>query len=464
MNAQRPPWPRPRQLTRRDWLRIAGGVGLAGPVATLLGERRADAALQAPKRVIFFYYPDGVPAESQAGEPSAWHPKGSTQSFTLPPLLAPLQPWTSKCVFFRNLSLGSVDSGSHPGGAKKLLTGVDGGGGQSVDQFLAQTIGKAAPFHHLYLGVQATANNASGDKFISYWAPGQTATPIDDPTQAFALLFGKQAAGAGGPGGAPKADPLDIAVVDNALLEVKALQQQLGPIDKQRLDAHLAALEEVETRLKKPPIVNPSGGACAKPTLDTSAFGQNQLNDPSKFPAILNAQMDLAVLALSCDLTRVVTLQCSSHTSELIMSRFAGTKMYQPNFDMRSHQASHYGAKHDLAKAEYQHFVWQRAWFLEQYAALLQRLAAVPEGEGTMLDHTLVLLCTEVCDGNTHLHDDMPLVLAGGNAAIPGGRLLDLGWRRHGDLLAGICHALGQKVAGYGQQSSGPLPGLLAGS
>lgn len=129
---------------------------------------------------------------------------------------------------------------------------------------------------------------------------------------------------------------------------------------------------------------------------------------------------------------------------------------------MRSHQASHYGAKHDPMKKEFQHFVWQRTWFVEQFAKLLAKLAARPEGNGTMLDHTVLLLCTEVSDGNTHLHHDMPMVVAGGaGGAIPGGRLLQFDNHRHGDLLAGLCHAMGEKVAGYGQQSSGPLPGLL---
>ena len=454
-----------RPLTRRDWLKIAGGVGLAAPVATMLGQRPAHAATGTVKRVIFFYYPDGVPGPSQSGDKSAWHPEGSETAFSLPDVLQPLQPWKSQCVFFRGLSLGSTDAGSHPGGAKKLLTGVDGGNGISVDQHLGNTVGKGSAFHHLYLGAQATTNNASGDKFISYWAPGQTATPIDDPSQAFKLLFGKPlppSSGGGTPG--PSVDPVDLAVLDNAIGEIKALQAKLGSAEKQRLDAHLSALQEVETRLKQPPKASPQPGvACAQPTLDTAGFGQNQLHDPAKFPAILHAQMDVAVLALACDLTRVVTLQCSSHTSELIMSRFAGSKMYDPNYDMRSHQASHYGAKQDLSKLEYKHYVWQRQWFAEQLGGLLGKLAAVAEGDGTMLDHTLVLCCTEVCDGNTHLHDDMPLILAGGSTVVQGGRLLSYGYRRHGDLLASVCHALGEKVGGWGQGSTGPLPGLLKG-
>jgi hypothetical protein len=137
--------------------------------------------------------------------------------------------------------------------------------------------------------------------------------------------------------------------------------------------------------------------------------------------------------------------------------------MYDPLFDMRSHQASHYGASHDLAKREYLAYVRQATWWTEQFAYLLAQLAARPEGDGTMLDYSLVLACTEVCDGNTHGHDDMPFILAGGGGGkIRTGRLLDVGYRRHGDLFVAIANAMGDPLTGFGDASSGALPGLLA--
>lgn len=76
-----------------------------------------------------------------------------------------------------------------------------------------------------------------------------------------------------------------------------------------------------------------------------------------------------------------------------------------------------------------------------------------------MLDHTLVLMCSEVSDGNTHLHDDMPFALAGG--PIRGGRTIDVGYRRHGDLFATIGAALSAPFNRFGQESSGPIDGVL---
>jgi hypothetical protein len=162
-------------------------------------------------------------------------------------------------------------------------------------------------------------------------------------------------------------------------------------------------------------------------------------------------------------MTRIGVIQSSYHTSELIMSRFMSTQMYDPSFDMRSHQASHYGASHDLTHREYRAFAQQVKWWVEQYAYLLAQLAARPEGQGTMLDESLVLLCSEIADGNTHLHDDMPFVLAGGGSGtIQTGRTMDVGYRRHGDLFVALAQAMGDGISSFGDASSGPLPGLLA--
>ena len=143
------------------------------------------------------------------------------------------------------------------------------------------------------------------------------------------------------------------------------------------------------------------------------------------------------------------------------MSRFAGTAMYDPSFDMRSHQASHYGASH--SGQLYDAYALQVQWWAQQFGYLLDRLASTPEGDGTMLDATICVSCTEVCDGNTHGHDNLPFVLAGrAGGRISTGRLLDVGYRRHGDLFLSIAEAMGQPTSAFGDASSGPIPGLVS--
>jgi hypothetical protein len=411
---------------------------------------RAHASPGRAKRLIIFYFPDGVAGASQNGEPSLW-----TQS----DLLAPLQPYQDKCVFFRGLSMGPTDSGSHPGGAKKLLTATDGGNGISIDQRLASTVGASDPFRLLYLGAQANVNNASGDKHISYVAPGFTTPPEDSPVSAFNRVFGNAGTTTGGSGDPRSARRL--SVLDNAKAELEALEAKLGHTEKTKLDLHLEAVREIEMRIGA--LGGEPAASCTSPSIDAAGLDASTLYAPERFPQILRAQIDVMVQAMACGLTRVGVIQGSHHTSELIMSRFMNTQLYDPGFDMRSHQASHYGAAHDLAHREYKAFVLQVRWWVEQFAYLLSQLAARPEGQGTMLDESLVLLCSEISDGNTHLHDDMPFVLAGGGGgAIRTGQTMNVGYRRHGDLLVAIANAMGDGLTSFGDASSGPLPGLMA--
>jgi hypothetical protein len=460
-------------VSRRQILHLLGRSALFLPFLSLLRPRPAGAAGVA-KRAIFFYFPDGVAGPSQEGDPSLWHAQGSETDFTLPAQLEPLTAHKGDCVFLNGLSMGPTDSGSHPGGAKKLLTAFDGGNGESIDQMLARTAGAQAPFRHVYLGAAANANNASGDKHISYPSPGQSITPEDNPRQAFEFLFGKGgsggssgAAGAGGAAGSAASgpDPVEVSVIDGLLDDMKELQGKLGDTEKSKLALHFESLRQAEKRIKSagtPPVGAPP--SCGSPSLDTAGFTDEQLGDPASFPAILRAQIDLMVLAMQCGLTQVGTIQASIHTSELIMSRFVGSEMYDPSFDMRSHQASHYGAAHDPQKREFTDFVKQGRWWVSQFAYLLDQLKSRPEDGGTMLDNSVVLLCTEVCDGNTHLHDNMPFVLAGGaGGAIKTGRLLSYDGLRHGGLHASIARSMGQMIGSFGDTPQGPLPGLLSG-
>jgi hypothetical protein len=433
-------------ISRRRLLQLGGAAAVSLPLARL----RAHASPGRAKRLIIFYFPDGIAGASQNGEPSLWTPSD---------LLAPLQPYQDKCVFFRGLSMGSTDSGSHPGGAKKLLTATDGGNSISIDQRLASTVGANDPFRLLYLGAQANVNNASGDKHISYVAPGFTTPPEDSPVSAFNRVFGNAGTTTGGSGD-PRA-MRRLSVLDNAKAELEALTSKLGDTEKTKLDLHLQAVREIEMRIGA--LGGEPTASCTSPSIDAAGLDTATIYAPERFPQILRAQIDVMVQAMACGMTRIGVLQASHHTSELIMSRFMNTQMYDPGFDMRSHQASHYGAAHDLAHREYKAFVLQVKWWVEQFAYLLAQLAARPEGQGTMLDESLVLLCSEISDGNTHLHDDMPFVLAGGGSGrIRTGQTMNVGYRRHGDLLVAIANAMGDDLTSFGDASSGPLPGLLA--
>lgn len=443
-------------LSRRRFLWTLGGAAAALPLTGLASRVLGDGAAAA-RRVLVFYFPDGVPGRSQDGDPSLWDGWNEGGTLRVSEALEPLGDLARECVLVRGLQMGSTDEGSHPGGAKKLLTGMDGGRGESIDRSLARTAGSGDPFPHLYLGAMANQDGASGDKHVSYLGPEHTVPPEDDPIRAFARLF-RDAMPSPTPG--PTTWDPRRSILDVSRQEIEDLRGRVSGRLRSKLELHLDAIREVEARLGAELPVAPS--TCDDPRVGLEGVDPARLYDPSIFPAILRAQADVMVTAMACGLTRVGVLQCSHHTSELIMSRFPDGEMYDPGFDMRSHQASHYGATHDRGNRLFSDYVEQRRYWVRNFRYVLEQLQARPEGDGTMLDHSLVLLCSEVSDGNTHSHHDMPFVVAGrAGGTITPGRVLDAYDRPHGELLLSIGHAMGQRFESYGQDGHQPLPGLL---
>ena len=281
-----PPW-RP---SRRSFL-----ASLGGSAAALAGRppRLAHASGTAD-HIVFFYFPDGVAGWSQSGDASLWHCTGGETDFTLGHTLQALAPFRDRCQFFNGLSMGSTDDGSHPGAAKKLLTAADYGNNESIDQYLSRTIGTDRPWHHLYLGAQAGADGATGDKFITYPVAGSTMAPEDDPRRAFAALFGTDSAPAEDPdteADTPTEPDAATArrqsVLDAAMDEIHALQAQLGATEREKLDLHLTSLRELEGRLA--PTGGGSSGSsdwegCESPDIDVGGLTDANLYDPSLFP------------------------------------------------------------------------------------------------------------------------------------------------------------------------------------
>ena len=184
---------------------------------------------------------------------------------------------------------------------------------------------------------------------------------------------------------------------------------------------------------------------------------------PDDFPQILRAQIDLMVQAMACGMTRVGVIQASHHTSELIMSRFMNTPMYDPGFDMRSHQASHYGAAHDPTHREYRAFAQQVKWWVEQFAYLLAQLAARPEGQR----HDARPLARAA------VHRDLPTATrtstttcrscsrAAARARSAPGASWTSAIAGTATLLVAIANAMGDNLTYFGDASAGALPGLL---
>ena len=442
----------PTRLGRRSLLKALASAVAVAPFASIAARPAAAARANVAKRVIFFYFPDGVPAASQSGQPSLWHATGAGTNFQVSDIHQSLFPFKDKCVYFNGVTMGPTDAGSHPGGAQKLLTAADHANSASIDQVLARALG--VPL--LYLGVMANEG-------ISYPAAGTApAAPENNPRAAFDRLFpGGATPNPTTPPGAADAD--GPSILDTVLADMNDMSRTWGPVEKTKLDLHMSALRDLERKVKAIPGADAgtgTPGACANPRL--GAYDVNAMNAPANFPAILRAQTDLMVQAMACNLTRVGLLQCSVHTSELNMAAFPGTPMFIPNYYLGSHKASHYGTTHNEQDELFRAFHQQVRWWVDQFAYLVQSLASRPEDGGTMLDHSLVLLCTEVCDGNTHNHDNMPFVLAGGGGGtVRTGQLLSSSDAPHAAVYAAIAQAMGKPMK-FGQANAEPLAGLLA--
>jgi hypothetical protein len=424
-------------ITRRGVLK---GVSALVPLSMGLYARPVLAG-PGPKRAVFFFIPDGC-------IPALFHPTGSEFSFTLSPMTKPLEAVKNRCVFIRGLTMYE-GGGSHEGGVAKVLTGNNT---LSMDVFLAQQIGQNSRFSSLYLGVHGTHE---GNTFFSYLPGNKARTPEDNPVAAFKSIFGT-ATGAGG-----TADPR-ASVLDVSRRELASLAAKLGTTEKAKLDLHMSSLREVEQRIQAASAPTTTGGICAPATFNREGFtvpeGFNGypaiFNREENFELVGKLQMDLAVQALACDVTRVVSIQWSHPVSPTAMA-FTGSTQ-------RHHDASHYGNEGSTTAAN---FVLLQAYYTGRLAYLINELAKRPDGDGTLLDSTLIMLFSELGDSNIHGHDDMPFILAGGaGGALSGGRFLNYPKEAHSKLLVSVANAMGVPVNsfGYTGRGTGGLPGLLA--
>jgi len=434
-------------MNRRALLRGLGATALLAPFAQLTSLRSARAA--APKRAMFVYVPDGC-------IPAIWHPTGSETSFTLPVMSAPLQPIQDKLVFLKGLTM-YAGGATHEGGIAKVLTGVSA---KSLDVFLGEQIGTSTPFRSLQLGVGATFQNGSGS--MSYVGEGQPVNPEDDPTNAFSRVFGSVASASGNDDAAAKLlQRQKQSVLDASIADLGALQSRLGKTEKEKLDIHLDSLREVERRLMGATSSASCNVAGFNPTgfktITTDYYPQTYEKEEN-FKLVGQLQMDLACLALSCGSTNVVSLMWSHPVSP--------THVLETGVTTGNHDASHYGTA-DSQNAK--DFTTLKRWFMTQFVYLIQKLASTPDVDGTLLDNTVVMLCSELGDSNAHDHASVPFVLAGGaNLGLKTGRFLDYTNKNGGEnephtkLLVSVANLAGVQVDSYGftGKGKGGLSGL----
>lgn len=433
--------PRSRRLSRRAMLRAAG-VAVALPWLEIMQPRRAiAAAVRPPRRFVTFFQPNGV-------FPAAWDVSGG-RDFTLSTILEPLAPFRDRMTVLSGLD--SCGKG-HVKMTGAFLTGraiEDGVNGVSVDQVIAAHGGGATRFASIELGTEPPRQGMVGEdpialaNTISWSTPTRRISPEISPRAAFDRLFRDP--------NSPEArrEAADQrSVVDLVLEEARGLQRQASGRDRQKIEEYLDGVRGVERQIER--------------TLDPPPRDWQPPSDPVRRrpPAgipeskaeHMGIMLDLLVLALQTDTTRVATFMSAHGFSRQNFTFLDGVKNDH-------HGMSHH--KHDPALvAEY---TTVSVWYAEQVRGLLERMARIDEGDGTLLDNAVVLYGSEMKDGNGHIKEDLPLVLlGGGQGRLPGGRHVAL---PKGTPLANLhltlAREFGVPLEDFNGSSTGTLDGLF---
>ncbi len=404
-----------------------------------------------PKRFIVFFSPNGTIAD-------AWRPTGSELNFQLSTILAPLEPHKDKIIVVQGVDQQGGGGDGHQNGMVGMLTGQvcnpgpfkngDGGtagwaNGISVDQRIANVIGNETKLKSLELTVQPGSRVDDWNR-MSYLGPDQPVPPESSPYQAFDRLFKDLSVNSG-----PVDHSIDRqkTVLSLVMDEFRSLNAKLGAADRQKLEAHLTAVREIEARLGVAPQA--ALASCHAPVLG----GPLDVAANDNFPTVGKLQMDLLVMALACDMTRVASLMWNKSVGQ---ARFTWLGIARPHHDMSHDGDSQLDTVESLTRINH--------WYAEQYAYLVAALKAIPEGAGSMLDNTVLLWCNELGKGNAHSREDAPYVLAGSAGGhFKTGRYLSYpNQMPHNNLLVSLIQSMGIEDTTFGKPDwcTGPLPGL----
>ena len=436
--------------TRRDFLRAVGAGALMSPFVPFLN-REAEAQAGYPTRLLLVFTGNG-------SVPSQYWPTGVDTNYSFVPgsITESLAPFKAKLIFPKGLKRVQTGAGGHESAhvpiwsqASRATAGTFGGYSKlpSVDQIIAQKIPKDTPFPSLEFGVMSDGAGANSRllSVMSYSGPDQPVVPESSPYNMFnRLMLGNMSI--------PGMTPQDLerirmkrqSSLDLVRGELRSLATKIDAEDRIKLEQHVTGLAEIEKRLNMPP----GGGVSTQPPrmgIDLKA------ND--SFPEILAIQNSLAVAALASNRTRVASLMWGRSFS-LVKHTWVGVTK------------EHHTLSHDTsAEAERQKQAIE-TWFMQRMADLLKQLDSVPEGNGTLLDNTMLIYCNELNTGAAHnANPAITLVAGSGGGKLKTGRLLELGpTNDFAQLLCTACHVMGlpdvTRVGDLGKE--GNIPALLA--
>ena len=433
------------------WLEAMGGGGLRAGAQAFAKESSA----RPPVRAAWLFAPNGKHMPD-------WTPKQAGASFDLPWILEPLAEHREQLLVLSGLAQDQARAhgdgpGDHARSAAVFLTGAhpvktSGAGirvGVSVDQAAAAKIGAKTRFPSLELGIEAGAQNGGCDSGYScaYSSNMSWRTPTTpmlkeiNPRYVFERLF-LDGQSAQSKEARERRRRRRASVLDFVREDAGRLHDRIGRGDRAKLDEYLTGVRELERRIEQSEAKRSAGG-------DPASGYELPKNGRVDVRTHIRTMADLMVLAFQTDTTRVSTFMLGNGGSN-ILYREIGIRG-------RHHQISHHGK--DPKKIDMIRRI--NRFHVEQLAYLLDRLKSVKEGDGTLLDNTMVLYGSCIGDGNRHNHDDLPVLLAGNAAgSIRSGRHVRYPrWTRLNDLYLSMLDRLGADVPQLGD-STGSLPKL----
>ena len=406
-----------KTLSRRRMLRGAGAA-LGLPLLEAMVPLRAAASVVRPTRYAFLFFPNGV-------RPGHWTPKGEGAEFALSPILRPMAGHQHRLNVLTNLWNANAfggdghyvkTSGWLTSTTITKTTGADlRSGGPSVDQVLARHFEGQTRFRSLELGIDPVTSGI--DRNVNYtrlygshisWADATTPLPAEiDPRQAFDRLF-------------RMGNRLNQhkSVLDLVKADAKRLQNELGVGDRRKIDEYLHSVREIEQRIEKEQALVDAGGR-VDPEMreritaldhrikqwgdDPEAMRRLRMDrtgDPTEHVRIM---MDLLATAFWTDSTRVSSFMFGNAVSSRNFNFLEGASGSH-------HENSHHQGKEGKLAS----YLRINQWHSEQFNYLLDRMAGMPEAQGSLLDNSLLLFGSGLRDGNRHQPTNLPLVLAGG--------------------------------------------------
>jgi len=395
------------------------------PRGAFAASSAAAAAAAVPKRLAFLFVPNGVFMP-------AWTPAEQGSAFALPATLEPLASFRSSLLVLSGLTQHNAEAlgdgaGDHARSASTWLTGchprktsgADIKVGTSADQVAARFIGDQTRFPSLELGIERGALSGNCDSGYSCAYSGSISwhtesTPVakeTNPRAVFDRLFGQGEGETDGNAQPPSAEEIarqraeQGSILDAVLDEAGSLQGRLGVHDRAKLDEYLTSVREIERRIQFT-----ERASRAAQTVGNGA-GAPPSHEPTDMGEHIRLMGDMMILAFQTDQTRIATFMFANEGSN---------RAYAPIGIMDGHHdLSHHGGS-----PEKQGKLRQiNRYHVEQLAYILQRMQSVREANGSsLLDNTLLVYGGGISDGDRHNHDDLPILLAGGNSMLKSGR------------------------------------------